>query len=266
MSDWYESRNLETNFPELLPFLYQGANVLDVGCGPGTITVDVARCVFPGTVTGIDTEKDLIDQAIAHAKAEGIDNVRFQRDDSHKLHFSDDTFDITYARDVLHWLVNPLKAIKEQKRVTKQNGLVMAFNGDWGTFTAYPECPKVEKVISVWKHLADPQNSPPFLDDFVGRKMFSYFSQAGLKSIGIKGVVPPDYCVYRSSDFFEPWYSKLMRHFSPEGIGAQFYNKLFSIGVLTKEDLEAANNEIEAWYRDPNAFMSITYLLIFGTV
>ena len=53
----YGSRSLENTFPQLIDYLPKGKKILDVGCGPGTITLDVAGIVSPGIVTGIDLEK-----------------------------------------------------------------------------------------------------------------------------------------------------------------------------------------------------------------
>ena len=52
----YGERSLETMFPELKTYLTAGARVLDVGCGPGNLTLDVAQEVHPGSVIGIDLE------------------------------------------------------------------------------------------------------------------------------------------------------------------------------------------------------------------
>ena len=78
MCSWYRSRSLEQNFPDLMPFLYGGADVLDVGCGPGTVTAGVAQLVAPGIATGVDTQPELIDIAAAGRLQSGIDNLRFE--------------------------------------------------------------------------------------------------------------------------------------------------------------------------------------------
>ena len=63
LRDHYSTRSLDTDFPQLNPYLFSGARVLDVGCGPGTITLDVANKVHPGQVFGIDPVEKSIEQA-----------------------------------------------------------------------------------------------------------------------------------------------------------------------------------------------------------
>ena len=65
----FQSRTVEESAPELLPFIYEGARVLDVGCGPGTITMGVANAIAPGEVVGIDPSEYSIAEASRHSQA-----------------------------------------------------------------------------------------------------------------------------------------------------------------------------------------------------
>lgn len=67
----------------LLGELRPGQAVLDVGCGPGTITADIAALVAPGPVTAVDTGRDILDRAAAAAAGRGLDNVEFTVADVH---------------------------------------------------------------------------------------------------------------------------------------------------------------------------------------
>jgi ubiquinone/menaquinone biosynthesis C-methylase UbiE len=67
-------------------------NVLDVGCGPGTITVDLARRVSEGHVTGLDTSSQLLHDARVMSEDVGVNNVDFVKGDIHQLPFADETF------------------------------------------------------------------------------------------------------------------------------------------------------------------------------
>ena len=72
-------RTLEQDIPELKEYLQSGAAVLDIGCGSGTITLDVAEAVSPGQVIGIDPKEKRIN--IAHewlAQHPSISNASFQ--------------------------------------------------------------------------------------------------------------------------------------------------------------------------------------------
>src|SRR5690349_25086699 len=78
----------------LLPHLQQGMSILDVGCGPGTITVDLAELVAPGRVVGIDSSPEVVEQARAHAAERGVTNVEFRVGDAYALEFADGEFDV----------------------------------------------------------------------------------------------------------------------------------------------------------------------------
>ena len=71
-------RTVDNSAAYVAPHFAAGARVLDVGCGPGTITVDIARRVAPGTVVGIDASADVIEQARHDAAAAGVENVEFR--------------------------------------------------------------------------------------------------------------------------------------------------------------------------------------------
>src|SRR5439155_8811449 len=81
----------------LLDALTPGTRVLDVGCGPGTITIDVAQRVAPGTVVGIDREPEVLDGARDAARAAGIDSVTFDVGDVYALAFPNASFDVVHA-------------------------------------------------------------------------------------------------------------------------------------------------------------------------
>ena len=86
-SDGYSTRPLKMIFPELKEFLSTGARVLDVGCGPGTITLGVAEVVDPGRVFGLDMSEGTIADAREKADSASVTNVEFIVDDACSLPF-----------------------------------------------------------------------------------------------------------------------------------------------------------------------------------
>ena len=148
-------RRLEAKCPLLKSHLSQGDRVLDVGCSAGSMTLDAAGIVNPGLVTGIDIAEAAIQAAREAATREGVDNAEFRVDDAYHLSFSDATFDVCYSLAVLVWLRNPIAAVREQARVTKPGGRVVASIGDFGSTMLYPPCPTVEKLIAAWARLGD---------------------------------------------------------------------------------------------------------------
>ena len=79
-----------------LPYLQQGMKLLDCGCGPGSITVGLAKEVEPGCVTGVDISEIDIERAQKSAAEAKISNIRFEVGDIRNLDFSDDSFDALF--------------------------------------------------------------------------------------------------------------------------------------------------------------------------
>jgi SAM-dependent methyltransferase len=116
----------------LLPYLVPGMALLDAGCGPGTITVDLAALVSPGEVVAVDSEPDVLRHAEVHAVLSGYgDRITFAVGDAHALEYPDDTFDVVHAHEVLQHVDDPVQALREMKRVCKPGGIVAARDCDY---------------------------------------------------------------------------------------------------------------------------------------
>lgn len=138
----FEQYGVETAIPPLVPYLSAGAQVLDVGCGPGTITIDVARRIGTGAAVGVDSAPAMIERAKQMATDTGVGNVSFRCSDALSLGFPDNTFDVTYCSNLISHLRDPESAIREQIRVTKPGGWIAASNtGDWGRVRVAPTLP-----------------------------------------------------------------------------------------------------------------------------
>ena len=94
----------------LAPHLRAGMRLLDCGCGPGSITVDLAQAVAPGDTIGIDLREDALVQARALARERRIATVAFQAASVYQLPFPDGSFDAAFACAVLQHLAAPLVA------------------------------------------------------------------------------------------------------------------------------------------------------------
>lgn len=108
-------RTAENSAAYLLPHLAQDAKVLDVGCGPGTITADLADRVPEGHVTGIDSAQGIIDQA--RETVGSRTNLGFATGDVYALDYPDGSFDVVHAHQVLQHLGDPVRALREMRRV-----------------------------------------------------------------------------------------------------------------------------------------------------
>jgi ubiquinone/menaquinone biosynthesis C-methylase UbiE len=120
----YVTRTADQQAAFVLPYLRPGMNLLDIGCGPGTITLGLAQAVAPGHVTGIDHDRLHIEEARALAADQGVVNVTFQIGDAFSLPFEDGTLDAAFENNVFtHLARNAVRAAREVYRVLKPQGL-----------------------------------------------------------------------------------------------------------------------------------------------
>ncbi len=108
----------------VLPHLRPGMRLLDCGCGPGTITTELAKAVVPGEVIGIDLEVSQIDIARHHARELGMTNLKFEVADLLKLTYPNDSFDAVFTHAVLVHLAAPVAALGEMYRVLRSDGMI----------------------------------------------------------------------------------------------------------------------------------------------
>src|SRR6202167_4814397 len=140
-------RTAENSAGYLLPRLQDADRVLDVGCGPGTITVDLAARVPHGEVVGIDAAGNVLEDARQEASRQGRSNVRFDTGDVYHLAFNDAAFDVVHAHQVLQHLGDPVAALAEMRRVCRPGGLVAARDSDYGGMLWVPDD---EPSASAW--------------------------------------------------------------------------------------------------------------------
>ncbi|MGD1013457.1 MAG: methyltransferase domain-containing protein [Acidimicrobiales bacterium] len=143
-------RTAENSAGFLLPELVAGVRVLDVGCGPGTISADLARRVAPGPVTAIDIAQDVIETARSIHEGQGTENLRFSVDDVYDLSFKDQSFDVVYAHQVLQHLSDPVSALIEMRRVLVDGGLLAVRDADFGAFIWSPDDPRLDAWMDLY--------------------------------------------------------------------------------------------------------------------
>jgi SAM-dependent methyltransferase len=172
-------RTAQNSAAYLLPWLRPGQDILDVGCGPGTITVDLARSIGFGLVVGVDN----VDEAIAIARATADDgavgNVRFAVGDTYALDFADASFDVVHSHQMLQHLSDPVSALTEMGRVCRPGGLVAARDGDYGAFTWYPADPWLDLWLDLYCRVARHNGGHP--DG--GRRLVAWARQAGFGDV-----------------------------------------------------------------------------------
>ncbi|CAK7279686.1 class I SAM-dependent methyltransferase [Streptomyces misionensis] len=163
----------------LLGSLKPHMRILDIGCGPGTITADLAELVPDGRVTGVDRAPGVLEQAQRTAAARGLDNVDFAVADVHALDYPDDTFCVVHAHQVLQHVGDPVRALREMRRVTRPGGFIAVRDADYAAMTWYPAVPGLDDWLELYERVARANGGEPD----AGRRLVSWARAAGLRDI-----------------------------------------------------------------------------------
>jgi 2-polyprenyl-3-methyl-5-hydroxy-6-metoxy-1,4-benzoquinol methylase len=115
----HRSRTAENSAGYLLPHLVNGRRLLDVGCGPGTLTVDLARRVAPGEVVGIDVVESVVTEASGYAEEAAVANVQFLVGDFRDAGLELGSFDVVHAHQVLQHLSDPIGALAAMRGLAR---------------------------------------------------------------------------------------------------------------------------------------------------
>lgn len=172
-------RTAENSAAYLLPYLEPGMSLLDVGCGPGTITTDLAARIAPGTVTATEINSEALDLARAEAQERGQPNVKFVVGDVRSLDFRDDTFDVVHAHQVLQHVPDPVTALREMGRVCKPGGIIAVRDADYSAFAWFPTIPELDEWLALYQEVARADGAEPD----AGRRLLSWALAGGFENI-----------------------------------------------------------------------------------
>lgn len=168
-----------------------GAALLDVGCGAGNDTRELAQLVGPqGRVVGIDASESMIKEA--QVRAEGTDlPLEYRMADAYELPFAENTFDGCQASRIFEHLGEPQRALAEMVRVAKPGAPIVVADADFDlTIVDIPDRALARKMI----HLV----CDSVRQGWMGRQLPQLFYAAGLRDIAVQGsVLPSDYAFFK---------------------------------------------------------------------
>lgn len=175
----HASRTAENSAAFVIPHLTAGTSVLDVGCGPGSITCDFADLVAPAKVVGLDRSAEIVAQAASLAAERGVENVEFVTGNIYDLDFEDETFDLVHAHQVLQHLTDPVAALREMRRVAKPGAIVAVRDADFHGMSWYPEVRELDDWMELYQKIARRNGAEPD----AGRRLVSWAQQAGFTDV-----------------------------------------------------------------------------------
>jgi ubiquinone/menaquinone biosynthesis C-methylase UbiE len=170
----YEGRG-SAEIAFLLPHLRPGMSLIDCGCGPGAITLELAKLLEPGEVVGIDTDRARIGQAREAAAKQNLGNVRFEVASVFELPFPDDSFDAAYENTMLQWVKDPVAASREIKRVLRPGGVFGARDMAGAPLTAGIEATLDSTIATLVQRYSEYRGA----DLTTGKQLRAILSEAG---------------------------------------------------------------------------------------
>jgi ubiquinone/menaquinone biosynthesis C-methylase UbiE len=222
-----------------LPYLRPGMRVLDVGCGPGSITLGLAEAVAPGEVVGVDFQPSQVAQAQAVSAARGLMNTRFEVADVYRLPFPDGSFDAVFAHVVLMHLREPIRALAEMRRVLRPGGIAGVRDSDFGGRIHAPATPLLEQWYALIVRIRQHNGGDPFM----GRHHRRLLLEAGFvraeASVSVWSAGTPEETRQRAS-----YLKAQLQSFAPTALAE---------GWMEQTTVEAVGAEIDTWAGRPDA-------------
>lgn len=163
-----------------------GSRVLDVGCGSGAVTREVARRVqSTGLVVGLDPSPALLAVAAELVEREGLaKTVELRRGDARSLPFADAGFDVVLAVTALAHMPEAERALREMVRVVRPSGRVGIFDLDGdGVLLGHPDRALTRRIVAAASdHL--------IVNGWLVRQLPALLTELGLKTIGVRAFTP----------------------------------------------------------------------------
>ncbi|BGP06327.1 putative methyltransferase C1B3.06c [Rhodotorula toruloides] len=238
----HRTRNAANSAPHLLPHLRSSDSLLDIGCGPGTITCSLAKHV--ARVVGVEhpgAGEAVLEGAKEEAKMQGVaDKVSFEFADALRLPYEDNSFDVVYCHQVLQHVSDPIAVLREMRRVSRR--LVCAREADRGTMSLYPPDPagSLARFDSLWYAVSRAGGGEPD----AGRRLKSWALAAGFEVSAVKvtaGNSTPD-----PREWGEMWSARVVK--------SDLATKAIELGLATREELDEMSTAWLEWSRKADAW------------
>lgn len=236
----YTLRTAENSAAFLLPHLRPDAEVLDVGCGPGTITLGLARRA--GRVVGLDMSPEMVEACGTLAAREGVANVSFEAGSAYELPFDGGAFDVVYAHQLLQHLADPVAALREFRRVLRPGGLVAVRDSVYATMVHAP----VEPAIERWRDIVQEVAAANGGEANAGRYLPGWVRAAGF----VEPAVTTSTTTFADAEGRAAWGGM----WAVRATDSDFATHATAGGFATRGDLEAISAAFTRWADQPSGF------------
>ncbi|KAI5304466.1 hypothetical protein KEM56_006465 [Ascosphaera pollenicola] len=244
-------RTAQNSAAYILPHLKPHFKILDLGCGPGTITVDLAKYVPEGHITGLETPAaaGIIEQARSLAKEKGVDNVDFVTGDGNALDFPDDTFDVVICHQVLQHVRNPVDILREMRRVARHGGIVAARESIFAGFKWYPESAEMSSWLATYMQVARHNGGEPD----AGLLLHVWAKKAGFSREQIT-CSSSTWCYSTPAEI--EWWSDL---WAERTLKSAFATTAIQGNIVDQQGLEEISETWRKWGKEEEAWFSLLH-------
>lgn len=235
----------------LEPYLQPGMRVLDVGCGPGSITVGLAELVAPAEVVGLDLQPGMVERARTLAAERHVSNARFEVASVYELPFPNGSFDAVLASGLLIGLREPVQALGELRRVLRPGGIVGLRDADMGADIFTPVTPLLEQWWTWRPRILEHNGGQPLSRHHRRRLLEAGFARAEAWASASNGGSLAE--TRQHAAFFKAQLAGMAR-------------TAIAAGWLDQATVDAIAAELDQWAERPDAFSARIYCESIGWV
>ncbi len=183
-------------------------DVLDIGCGDGKITAEIAQSLKNGTVVGLDSSEEMLTLAKQNFPPTSYPNLSFIRQDVRNLNFNE-KFDIIFSNAALHWVIDHKPVLSGIYKALKKEGKVVVQMGGKGN---------AEQVIKTMNQILKESKWGKYFKDFsfpygfyAPEEYSLWIEDSGLKLVKI--TLTPRDMIYKNKDAFKGWIRTTWLHY-----------------------------------------------------
>ncbi len=218
------------------------STLLDVGCGPASITVGLGRWASKGRIIGIDTSEEILKTASKTLSDAGVDNVELRLASVYELPFEDHTFDVTYAHQILQHLSQPVAALAEMARVTRPGGFVAVRDADYSTMRGSP----YGDIHDRWRDIYDQVCRRNQAEPNAGHHLLGWCREAGLVNVTM------------SASVWQFWTPEERRNWgystAERCLESDFAKQAIEYDIATRSQMQEISEGWRKWADDPSGY------------